>query len=240
MFQISDGDFISSGECVPKCPIGQNFIVNGDNHCFSSCKKFNNQFYQKIEPQSGDDDSYPIYECLKDLESCESNTGKPVSIEGTKECISTCGQLYKYRGVCYSSCISIEEASFSSEDENGQKECRNECISPYTMYGSDKICLDDCDNLVTNKTIDGNKCVDKCDINSENKFLVNISNKYYCKDRCEPPKKRFLKSNYICIEKCEIPNNYVVNEQNNEYSNECLSKCPTDKPYMRLKRSDRR
>ena len=46
-----------------------------------------------------------------------------------------------------------------------------------------------------------------------------------------------MNSDYICTSKCEIPNNYVVETKNDNENdinlNECLSKCPSTKIYMR-------
>ena len=235
-----DAQYISlSGECVDNCALGENYLViDGDNDqqkkkCQSSC---NNNFYQKKEDVTVESVTYPIYECLSS--SCVSDSEKPVYINGTKECISDCGNLYKYNGVCYSSCFSIGGASFSFGTESNGKECKEECDTTLPYSGSDKICVEKCEDLVNNKTYDGNKCVDKCNINSVNKFLVHLEGKNYCKSKCENNEKRFLKSNYICIEKCTAPYNYVVNpineEDNSEYVNECRTECPKNKPYQRL------
>ena len=232
----------SYGECVEKCPIGENYINNNNNNCSTSCKKYENQYYQSEETVTLDGgDTYTIYKCLTDIVSCIENTdnGKTVSLDGTKECISGCGNLYEYEGVCYSSCINNQNAKFSFGINNNEKVCKSQCEEPYPYSGNDKICIASCDELANTKTIDGSNCVDKCDIssNSENKSLNLYNEKYYCKPKCEQSEKRFLKSNYICISKCEAPNNYVVNpvdeNDNSEYVNECRTECPEDKQYIR-------
>ena len=231
----------SSKKCVSVCPVGENYLDEENKLCLTSCKGFTNQFYE--ETNGGD--GYTIYKCLKNINSCSSNEGSnKVSINGTKECISGCGKLYEYNGVCYDSCISITGASFSFGTTENGKVCKESCELPDLYYGSDKVCVTSCEQLIKNKTDDGRTCVEKCNTNDDSvrKFLVKEvdgdNEKLICKESCDDSAKRFLKSNYICIEKCVFPNNYVVEETEdgdnaNIMKNECLSECPEQKPYMR-------
>ena len=232
----------TSGECVQNCPIGENFVLN-DKYCLTNCNIGNNFFKKKEEIKEDGTNNvlYIIYECLPNIASCKENQdNNKVSIEGTKECIESCGKLYEYElnGTCYSSCINIPGYNFSYINSNGvNNKCISNCQDPLPNFGSNQICLNSCDNIIGNTTIDNNgACVSKCNLQSKYKYLEisNTDSKFHCKLECENSEtKRFLSSNYICIKKCEIPNNYVVEDENDVNYNECLNKCPKNKPYMR-------
>ena len=224
----------SSGECVPICPNGENYI--GDNNkCLSSCKENNGKdFYKKK------DDATNNYECL-------ANCNGLLNLEGTKECVSSCNTKYeyKYEGICYKSCLSnLSPNQFSTKNDSGIKICSNKCHNEQPNFANDKICISGCLSLPFNKTIndteDSKACVEDCDLNSNYKFLNNITSEdtgetpytLYCRTTCSGSNKRYLKSNYKCIDKCPEPNNFIVKDEANPI--ECLNKCPTDKPYARL------
>ena len=230
-------DYItSSNECVKKCPKGEVFIGAG-NKCQPSCENEQNKFYEKktYTTENPDPDStYDNYICINDCsDSTYSNFKR---INGTKECISSCGTtLYEYQNICYESCILNKDAPVSTKNTEGKLVCSTGCLEEEKKYYlNDKVCIANCKDTV-NKTIDfdGKTCVNKCDLKSNGKFLNEGSETLKCKDKCENDSyKRFLRSNYICIEKCEIPNNYLIEENTNDvYAYECLDKCPDDKTY---------
>ena len=249
----SDKYITTSGECVDDCPIGEIYIEKKDNknYCLTYCVS-GNKFYEKFkEIKDGDTLLYTIYKCLPDITSCKDNQGNnKYSIDGTKECISSCGNLYEYEenGTCYSNCINLPGKSFSytTTTEGQNNKCINSCRDitdpnlPY--FGSNHVCVSTCEDFPGNKTIndDDGACVSKCNISSEYKYLEknNGDSKYHCKNGCQNSGTlRYLSSDYICTSKCEIPNNYVVETKNDNENdinlNECLSKCPSTKIYMR-------
>ena len=223
----------SSGECVSICPNGENYI--GDNKkCLSSCKDNNGkEFYKKK------DDTTNNYECL-------ANCDGYLNLEGTKECVSSCNSKYEYKygGICYKSCLSNSSPNqFSTKDNSGNKICSSNCHNDQPNFANDKICISGCLSLPFNKTIndteDFKACVEDCDLNSNYKFLNNITSDtggtsfaLYCNTTCSGSNKRYLKSNYKCIEKCPEPNNFIVKNEDDPI--ECLNKCPNDKQYARL------
>jgi hypothetical protein len=94
-------------------------------------------------------------------------------------------------------------------------------------------------NKTINDTEDFKACVEDCDLNSNYKFLNNITSDtggtsfaLYCNTTCSGSNKRYLKSNYKCIEKCPEPNNFILKNEDDPI--ECLNKCPNDKQYARL------
>ena len=222
----------SSGECVSACPNGENYI--GDNNkCLSSCKENNGKdFYQKIVGTNN-------YKCLQ-------NCNGLLNIEGTKECVSSCNTMYEYGGICYKSCLSNSppnQFSTINATENSKNICSDKCHESQPNFGNDKICIKGCDKFPFNKTIndtdDFKSCIEECDLNSDYKFLNNITSEeggvtsfaFYCQTNCSGSNQRYLKSNYKCIEKCPEPNNFIVEDAANPI--ECLSKCPKEKPYAR-------
>ena len=229
----------SSGECVKKCPLNEIYI-SSNNLCLSSCENDVYKFYE-VKEISGVDDSYKNYQCL---ERCSLSSDNNIYMDGTKECISSCNDYYLYTNgdekICYKICISNKEKPFStnsSSDNTGI--CAEECqIEGKKNFLSDKICKSGCNTLPNNIINDDDKsCVSKCNLTSNYKYLQNESstvNNLHCKNSCDSSlSKRYLSSNYICIEKCPPPNNYVVEDSDFEKVNECLSKCPENKPYIR-------
>ena len=231
----------SSGECVKKCPINEIFI-GSNNKCLTSCENDINKYYEEKEIIS-DDNTYKNYQCIN---SCNASTNNNINMEGSKECVSSCDNYLYTNGeekICYKICISNKNSRFSfstnvSDSDNGI--CAEECkIDGEKNFLSDKICKNGCNTLPNNIINDfDNSCVSKCNLTSDYKYLQNKSsddNNLHCKNICESSlsTKRYLSSNYICIDKCAPPNNYVVEDSDFEKANECLSKCPENKPYMR-------
>ena len=221
--EISDYSFYrASGECVQNCPIGENFL--NDNECSSKCQ--NNYFYYEYLSLT----DYKIYKCV---ENCDDESSeKKKYINGTKECISGCGELYEYNNICYENCLSVDGYSYSLKEIIGETttyKCSPNCNGKF--YGNNKICIDSCNDLPFNKTANpDNFCVRECDLNSTYKYLNNISNSLSCKNQCEN-NQRYLASNFICIDKCPQPYNYIVKNGDNPV--ECLSSCPQSKPFAR-------
>ncbi len=213
----------SSGECASFCPPGESFIGD-DNECLNICKSPNDYYIKE------DLDGHDNYKCLP-------NCNGKVSINGTKECLDSCGDLYEYNGKCYRNCLNIINAEFSTKDINGKKICSSECISNEPYFEKDKICRSDCMSLSYNKIINDSNipsykfCVSECNLNSDYKFLNIISDILYCKTTCEN-NKRYLKSDYKCRDKCPETNNYVLLNGNNPV--ECLSECPEGNEYARF------
>ena len=219
----------TSGECANFCPSGESYIQD-DNNCSSSC----NNFYEKFNASGHDN-----YKCLPNC------TGK-VYINGTKECIDSCGDLYEYDGKCFRNCLNVEGHQFSTKDDDNKTICSDVCNSNEPYFENDKKCRSECMSLNSNKIINDTNntnykyCVSECDLNSDYKFLNNITNNdnsysLYCRTTCED-NKRYLKSNYKCIDKCLEPNNFTVENDNNPV--ECLNKCPEGKEYARLENNE--
>ena len=251
------GKYIAStGECVEKCPLGENFIGE-QNRCKNSCggsfyREKKDQNIQSVQSDQNEENeetiNYKIYECIP---NCNSNE---FLIEGSKECNETCPEsLYESpSGICYKICKKDSIYSFS-ETEAGKRICSTGCNpnSNNKYYGEDRICVDKCSgsNYIINYN---NSCVNKCDNNTEYKYLVtetstnegNEIKTYYCKNTCD---KKYSLSDYICVEKCEKPNNFVINNkicsekcEENQYAvydnttkeYYCKDKCDSDTPFI--------
>ena len=219
----------SSGECADFCPAGESYI-KGDNNCSSSCES--NDFYEKFNASGHDN-----YKCLSNC------TGK-VYINGTRECIDNCSDLYEYDGKCFRNCLNVEGHPFSTKDNDGKKICSDECNSTEPYFENDKICRSECMNLYSNKIINDTNntnykyCISECDLKTDYKFLNNITNDapetgytLFCRTKCED-NKRYLGSNYKCRDTCPESNNFIVEDGNNAV--ECLNKCPEGNEYARL------
>ena len=219
----------SSGECADFCPIGESYI-KGDNNCSSSCES--NDFYEKFNASGHDN-----YKCLSNC------TGK-VYINGTRECIDNCGDLYEYDGKCFRNCLNVEGHPFSTKDNDNKSICSDECKPTEPYFENDKICRSECMSLYSNKIINDTNntnykyCISECDLKTDYKFLNNITNDapetgytLFCRTKCED-NKRYLRSNYKCRDTCPESNNFIVEDGNNAV--ECLNKCPEGNEYARF------
>ena len=211
----------SSGECVKDCALGENYIGINDK-CLKKCE--NDGYFEILKKTT-----YNIYKCVTD---CENTSGNNYHVNGTKECISSCGKLYEYENVCYQNCLGIEGHSYSLNQTTNDEDkytCKESC-GDNKYYGNNHICIDSCNELPFNKTANhDNSCVSECDLQSNYKFLVKESDdRLFCKDKCSN-NKRYLTSNYVCIDVCPSPYIFVVINESNPA--ECLTKCPDEKPY---------
>ena len=223
--KISEYPYLtSSGECVKDCPLNENYIGN-DNNCLNKCE--NDGYFELFK-----EDSYNIYKCVS---NCLDTTSNNFYVNGTKLCISNCGELYVHNNVCYRNCLGIENHSYSLKKPiEGVNEytCEESC-GDNKYYDNNHICIDSCNELPFNKTANhSNSCVTECDLKSDYKFLEkgsdSNSDKLFCKDKCSNG-KRYLTSNYVCIDVCPSPYIFVVINENDPV--ECQTKCPDDKPY---------
>ena len=220
---ISEYNYLtSSGECVKDCPLDENFI-GYNNECLNRCE--NDGYFELVK-----EDNYKIYKCF---EKCENTVNNKYYVNGTKECISNCGELYEYNKVCYKNCLLIEGHSYSLKetiDGTVNYSCKDKCDEENKYFGNNHICIDNCNKLPFNKTANqDNFCVIECDLKSNYKFLEKESDdRLFCRENCNN-NKRYLTSNYVCIDICPSPYNFVVINGNNPA--ECLTKCPDTKPY---------
>ena len=202
----------SLDECLSECPIGENFIKEG-NICSSKCS--DNDFYEFFKNSVNGD--YIIYKCVS---SCSLTNNRHYYKYGEKECISDCGDLYEYNNICYLDCKEAPEGKIYSSYNEGKKKCQSEvCNGEYPYYDEDeKICANDCSML--SKIIDEDTfhCVNSCD-----KFIEIKNNKLHCVSICTDQKKRYSLSDKICKPKCE---KYV-----RKGTNECINTC--DKKYIK-------
>ena len=209
----------STGECVEKCPLGENY-VGVLNKCKSSCSNEDGIFYKDITTS---DDKYKIYQCVS---NCGSNE---YQLEGTKECVSECPYYSSPNGICYKICLKESIYSFSAisvtndgTNDIEKKICSTGCISnsDYKYFGKDKICVKNCSEPSNIINEQDNACVSKCDQNSEYKYLNEIENsavpaqkEYRCKTSCVGENKKYSPTDYICVDKCQEPYNFIVNEK---------------------------
>ena len=205
----------TSSECVDKCPLGENFIKDGSNLCFTHCvNEENTLYYQKVEEITLDSNGnkYEIYKCLSTEPSC-------LYIDGQKKCLDNCGNLYKENGVCKPSCGTY--FMFTNEDKFVCKNTCSDFSDSYSYFGTDKMCESQCSFLST-KIIDNSNqnCVNKCTETSEYKYLVLEDNKLHCSNTCTG---RYLPSEYKCLSQCPF---YTYA---NEEKTQCLNECPESK-----------
>ena len=206
-------NFISStGECVEKCPLGENY-VGVLNKCKSSCSNEDGIFYKSITTEG---DTYKTYQCVS---NCGSNE---YQLEGTNECVSDCPYYSSPNGICYKICLKDSIYSFSATNDIEKKICSTGCISNtvYKYFGKDKICVKECSEPSNIINEQNNACVSKCDQNSEYKYLNGIKIntdpeqiEYRCKTSCVGENKKYSLTDYICVDKCEEPNNFIVNDE---------------------------
>ena len=142
---ISEYNYLtSSGECVKDCPLDENFI-GYNNECLNRCE--NDGYFELFK-----EDNYKIYKCY---EKCENTINNKYYVNGTKECISNCGELYEYNKVCYKNCLLIEGHSYSLKetiDGNVNYSCKDKCDGENKYFGNNHICIDNCNKLPFNKT----------------------------------------------------------------------------------------
>ena len=214
-----DDDYISStGECVEKCPLGENYIGAG-NKCRSTCKGEDGEFYRELNPSGSSSTETEaqliMYECIN---NCATNE---YIIEGTKKCIKNCPSPYysSPNGICYPLCLNDILYPFSAIDEHSKKICSTGCLknSNFKYYGSDKRCVEKCSGSTYIINEEDNSCVSKCDIKSEFKYLCKETDnssppetKYYCKNTCN---QKYSLSDFICTDICEKPNNYIIDNK---------------------------
>ena len=197
----NDNRFLTSiGECVQKCPIGERFIKDG-NKCSVKCdddKKY------KFKVDNGD---YIVYECV---DECTSQK----EVNGKNECVDSCEEngLIEKNNICYYDCNSIE-SNLYEKIEKGKRVCVSGCGDLYyNNNNEDKVCGSECLFLSKKIINEGDKfCVNKCDTNTDYKFLQIKDNKLYCSTSCDQSSenKRYLEDDYKCIPKC--PNTHYVN-----------------------------
>ena len=205
-------DFINSlGECVPKCPIGENYIGVG-NQCKSKCDPYIDGEYYSINgiTQPTDEENYKIYKC--------SQTCSNYALYGTKECVSACNGDRPYKSesekICYSLCLNSENYPFTPNDSN---ECKQDCGDQY--FQEDKKCVSECTGINDIINDKDKSCVNKCDTTSLFKYLKKIDSKDHCSSECT----KYTPNDYKCYEGevCPEPYNFIV-------GNECLKECPKD------------
>ena len=200
----------SIGQCVEKCPKGENFLIPGSNICQKNCGSF--QYFTSKEV--GSDNTYNIYLCSS---SCTGN-----KVKHEKECIDCNDNFYKYKDSCYYSSEELlkKNPSLNNEITNlnviiyqnnckdfsiEKKVCNETCIfSSYRIYD------------VVNR-----KCVSSCSETSK-PYLKVTDQGYICEDRCPDEIKRYS-SNNICQSKCHFLN---------YNSNQCLTSCPKNKTII--------
>ena len=210
------GKYISSnGECLEKCPLGENFIGVG-NKCKSSCDiNIDGEYYGKDGEQPT---GYSIYKCVKncnDFQDSSGNNIKPFIIYETKECVSGCSNPYKSSSdnICYSSCLKSDKYQFTLNDS-----CSQSCTDDVKKnYQDDKVCVNGCNNAINNIINEkDNSCVNKCDINSLYRYLKTINDVKHCVNSCD----KYTINNYYCYdnEVCPKPFNFII-------GNECHDKC---------------
>ena len=243
-----DNNFIAStGECVDKCPLGENYI-GALNKCKGSCSNEDGIFYKDV---STADDTYKIFKCVSNCGSDE------YQIEGSKECIKECPYYSSPNGFCYKICLNDLIYSFSAisvdSSEQETKICSTGCMpnTKYKYYGEDKICVEKCTGSSYIINEENNACVSKCDKETDYKFLNEIvegsdEKEYHCKTSCVGENKKYSLTDYICVDKCEAPNNFVINskicsdkcnnnqfavlDDNNEY--QCRDSCDLNTVYI--------
>ena len=221
----------SYGKCVKECPDGENYISRDNSHCLTNC---GNDFFTKLAGTSGR--NYDLYQCAE-------NCGTKVYVNGTKECKTNCDDnTYLYESntkkICYRTCISTDKP-FSTVKSNtdSTKICDSACNGNNKYYGSNKICIPNCNHLIGNKTINAsnNECVSQCDLNSNYKFLQEKDGEDanpYCQTQCDSNRgyNRYTMPNYKCVQECIEPNNFIVNSDSSNQI-ECQSKCPSGDQY---------
>ena len=133
-----------------------------------------------------------------------------------------------------------------STETTPKNKCVPNCLDLGKYYGNDYFCRSSCSVYANNKTINESDsgCISQCDLKSKYKFLQvkeSGENKpLFCREKCYPTDDisnplpiRYSTSNYICVTKCEAPNNYVVEDENSQYVNQCRNKCPDNTYYIR-------
>ena len=223
----------STGECVKKCGMWENFVGN-NKRCKNSCESKDGLFYKEIDKITGEK-GYTIYQCLQNYGG-ESE----YLIHGTYEIVEECPENIYYLSengnICYSKCIYDKTLPFSIEEENEGgtkiKKCSYECIGENLNYGEDKICLSNCDSFQITKIInDENKqCIDKCNLKSLYKFETkdpDDNNHLHCSTKCKGTEQKYSEADYKCLDKCIVPYNY-------EDGNICRDKCP-DNTFIQKK-----
>ena len=187
-------------------------MKENDKNCLTKCDG-DTPYYKKLEDYGTE---YAIYQCigLSEFSSC-------LHIDNKKQCLNDCGNLFKDNNICKTNC----GEKFSMFTKNDKHTCKDSCDYPY--YGNEKICDTECSFSTKRIKDEGtNQCVDKCDKNTDYKFLTLIDDKLHCTNNCATTNsnyKRFLSSDNICISKCP-PSTYV-----DEDTGECISTCPNTK-----------
>ena len=260
----------SNNECKKYCPFGENFIGKG-NKCKSFCSQEDGEYYKKLEDIHEDTKIYSIYKCVEKCSdlityNTDQNGHIPVDnniyiLDETKECVSESPSDKIYyesekdgEKIYYSLCLkddnkpySVPSTLFTSDPQ--KNECKEIC-PPNTYFGNDKICVANCKDKNNNKIINtkDNSCVNKCDLNSNYKYLLNDTSdpndiKLKCVENCNG--KKYSIYDYICVDKCTEPLNFVKNNQicdyacdegqfanlNSENEYECKDSCDNNLVY---------
>ena len=217
----------STGECVDKCHIGENFIGK-NKKCKNFCDENEDGKYYKLfkKETTSEGMEYNIYLCVNTYGSNE------YLVDGSKEIVTeNCPTNKPYLSIngniCYKDCKNDPLYPFSTEEDD-KKICSFECKSETNKYfdKEEKICLPNCD-IYSNNIIneEDNSCVSKCNLNSLFKFQTQKeeNGKVYCSKACElDGKKKYSENDYICTDKCLPPYNFVDGDL-------CLDKCPENK-----------
>ena len=249
--KCNDNLYYQNGGCVNKCD-NQYFYIKDTFECMSKCLYthpyvIKNENNEKMCIQNCDEKIYikndvkycvencpeNIYEYPKSdgktycVKNCPYNTYEYHNItENKKYCLDDCLNKFKYikdnKKYCYNICPS-EKYHYN---DNNQKKCINICPIDKYEYIKDekKYCYDDC--LDKYEYIKDNKkyCYDNC----LEKYEYFKDNKKYCYDNCYLINTIPDKKGKICYENCKDNN---INENNIEFNNECVNKCP---PLMEI------
>ena len=223
--QICTGFYLNNNICVEKCPMGYNYI-GANRKCKIACESSDGLKYYEVEEITSDSsNSYSIFQCTS---SCNQEYSLEKYDNSDKRCYNKCpnSHKYEYNNKCYDLCIRNNLAPFSvTRENNGDIEniCSIGCLGTDLNYDEDKVCKNRCDTAGKALIDYDNQCVEKCNQNSDYKYISEDNTK--CVDTCA--------NHYIlngkCVAGCDTDTYFLNPIKKNliETGNkECVLNCP--------------
>ena len=227
-----DGKYykIGSHECIDRCEDSDfKYHKEGDNICYESCELIPDLGKNFIKNGYVCECLLYAYEngkkvCYNNEQECfgaapnykyklgnECTNTCPFKVEGEptnylKKCFrrrEECKEnkyYYYNEDTCWASCPSNMYANALENNLPGENDnhytCSSSCTAPYNKY-SGHICKKNCD---PGEYIDGNNCVSECN-------------------------KNYVGENNECLEECNTASKFVINAENGNTKQKCVSRC---------------